>query len=670
MPKGNARSRNLPMLERRFRKILIANRGEVAVRIIRTCRELGILTTAVYSDADRFALHVTMADEAIHIGGNRATESYLNIQNILRAANESGADAVHPGYGFLSENPKFASAVREAGLAFIGPSSNAMELMGSKTKARKFVRELGIPVVPGDDFDDQSPEQLQAAAVRIGFPIAIKAAAGGGGTGIRVIHEAKGFMEELNSASQEAMAAFGDGTVFIERFFERARHIEVQLVADEFGNVVHCFDRECSVQRRRQKVIEECPAPRLGDGLRKRLAEAAIKIATAANYASLGTVEFLVDDDTGDFFFLEMNTRLQVEHAVTEMVTGIDLVMWQISIAEGRPLGRSQGDIALNGHAIECRLYAERPDEGFAPDSGHVHHFSYPMAPGMRVDTGIASGQEVPPHYDPMVAKLIAWGEDRDSAMRRMYAMLRGTQVAGIDTNQRFLLRLLDHPSIVSGVMTTRFVEQNIDALTPPVPQEVTIKAAILAAFVKWTGQFDGHVGTKRIRQYRLMIESMVMVVSIDCDDQGTYAIVDERTYRLSGAHAVEGGGQLITIDHSTFRYAIIEANGFSFVMMSGESCLKIKFASRFLAETEKEAEGTYRAAMTGCIIQVLVEQGSQVQAGDRLVIMESMKMEHVTLAEIDGVISKLWATPGAVVEKGQLLVDIEPINLSKQARG
>jgi acetyl-CoA carboxylase biotin carboxylase subunit len=639
---------------RRFRRILIANRGEVAVRIIRACRELGILTTAVHSDVDQTALHVDMADDAIGIGGDRAADSYLNIARIVAAARQSGADAVHPGFGFLSENPRFAAAVREAGMAFIGPSADAIELMGSKTRARRFVRELGIPVVPGDDNEAQTPAQLEAAAVRLGFPVAIKAAAGGGGTGIRVVHQPGQFADELRSARQEALAAFGDERLFIERYFERARHIEVQLVADTYGNVVHCFDRECSIQRRRQKVIEEAPAPRLGRTVRQKMAEAAVRIAIAARYSSLGTVEFLVDDDTGEFYFLEMNTRLQVEHAITEMITGIDLVQWQIAIAEGQPLDRTQDEISARGHAVECRLYAECPEDNFAPDSGRVVHFSCAPGPGVRVDAGIASGLDVSPHYDPMVAKLICWGGDREDAIRRMRAALHCTEVAGIATNQRFLMRVIDHPSFHAANTTTRFVETRQHELAQPAGQDAVVRAALLASLARW----DSRVGGRARAGFEKNAE------------RGQYGIVDGRCYRLALIRSSDPSTRLVAIDDRTVRHRIVEVKDVAHVVMHGEPGLSVRFASRFHKVAAADASGSYRAAMTGRILEVLVTIGCQVRAGDRLLVMESMKMEHVTAAGCDGLITQLWAAAGSVVEKGEKLVEIEPMDLPERSPG
>jgi acetyl-CoA carboxylase biotin carboxylase subunit len=649
---------------RRFRRILVANRGEVAVRIIRACRELGILATAIHSDVDRSALHVELADEAINVGGDRAAESYLNIPRIVAVARRAGVDAVHPGFGFLSENAEFAAAVRDAGMAFIGPSAEAIRLMGSKTRARRFVRELGIPVVPGDDGDEQTPEELEAAAVRLGFPVAIKAAAGGGGTGIRVVHQPDRFAVELRSARQEALAAFGDARLFIERYFERARHVEVQLVADNDGNVVHCFDRECSIQRRRQKVIEEAPAPRLGRATRQKMADAALRIARAARYCSLGTVEFLVDDDTGEFYFLEMNTRLQVEHAVTEMITGIDLVNWQISIAEGQPLGRRQEDIAARGHAIECRLYAESPEDNFAPDSGRVLHFSSPTGPGIRVDTGIASGLEVSPHYDPMVAKLVCWGADRDEALRRMRATLHRTEVAGIATNQRFLMRVVDHPSFLAANTTTRFVETHQDELTQPAAPDAVAHAALLASLARWTSQSEGRARTRFEKSYRLTVGRTDLAVTIGSDaGRRLYGVIDGRRYELSAVREGAGSSRLVAIDDRTMCHRTFDAKDVVHVVMHGEPSLAVRFASRFHKAAASQTTGSYRAAMTGRVLEVLVAEGAVVRIADRLIVMESMKMEHVTAAGSDGRVTKLWAAAGSVVEKGEILVEIEPLD-------
>ncbi|HUX42790.1 MAG TPA: acetyl-CoA carboxylase biotin carboxylase subunit [Rectinemataceae bacterium] len=450
---------------RSFSKILVANRGEIAVRIIRACREMGIASVAVYSDADHGSMHVRMADEALHIGPAPALESYLSIAKIVEAALRSGAEAIHPGYGFLSENAAFAEAVEAAGLVFIGPSPAAMRAMGDKAAARAAMEAAGVPVVPGYHGLPGSPpsdEELAAAASRIGYPLLVKATAGGGGRGMRVVTAASGLAEGLAAARREALHAFGDGTLFVERYIARAHHVEIQVLGDSLGNLVHLFERECSVQRRHQKIIEESPSALLDEELRSRMGEAAVRAAKAAGYSNAGTVEFIVDPATRGFYFLEMNTRLQVEHPVTESVTGLDLVRWQIRVAEGAALPFTQEELRSRGHAIECRLYAEDPSRGFLPTGGRLLRFAPPSGPGIRVDSGFAEGDTVGLHYDPLLAKIIAYAEDRPTALARMREALRRMAVLGIVTNWEFLRELLDEPDFEEGRVHTTWIEERL----------------------------------------------------------------------------------------------------------------------------------------------------------------------------------------------------------------
>ncbi len=463
-------------MERAFSKILVANRGEIAVRVIRACREMGIATVAVYSEADAGAMHVRLADEAILIGPAPAAESYLSIAKIVEAARRSGAEAIHPGYGFLSENAAFAEAVEAAGLVFIGPSPAAMRAMGDKAAARAAMEAAGVPVVPGYHGLPGSPpsdDELAVAAARIGYPLLVKATAGGGGRGMRVISEAAGLAEGIAAARREALHAFGEGTLFVERYIARAHHVEIQVLGDSKGNLLHLFERECSVQRRHQKIIEESPSPLLDEGLRASMGATAVRAAKAAGYSNAGTVEFIVDPETRGFYFLEMNTRLQVEHPVTESVAGLDLVRWQIRIAAGEALPFRQEDLRSRGHAIECRLYAEDPSRGFLPTGGRLLRFAPPAGPGIRVDSGFAEGDSVGLHYDPLLAKIICSAEDRPTALARMRQALRGMAVLGIVTNWEFLRRLLDEPDFEEGRVHTTWIEERLqdwrpEELSPP----------------------------------------------------------------------------------------------------------------------------------------------------------------------------------------------------------
>jgi acetyl-CoA carboxylase biotin carboxylase subunit len=464
-----------------FNKVLVANRGEIAVRIIRACRELGIQTVALYSDADRTALHVRYANEAYHIGPSPARDSYLRIDRILDVAKRSEADAVHPGYGFLAERPDFAQAVEEAGLVWIGPPATAIGAMGDKVTARKTVEAAGVPVVPGTELDLHD-EELGVAADFVGFPLLIKATAGGGGKGMRLVERQEDFARALHSARREAEAAFGDGAVYLEKVIEDARHIEVQLLADQHGNVIHLGERECSIQRRHQKLIEESPSPAVDDRLRQEMGAIAVRAAQAVNFVNAGTIEFLMDRDK-HFYFLEMNTRLQVEHPVTEQVTGVDIVKAQLRIARGRRLPITQEDVQIKGWAIECRINAEDPYNDFLPSIGVVDDITMPTGPGVRVDTGIYEGFQITPHYDPLISKVICWGETRAEALLRMRRALEEYRIMGIKTNIPFHQRILDSHRFMAGQFDTTFVEQRFSMREDLPPEQARI-AAIIATLV------------------------------------------------------------------------------------------------------------------------------------------------------------------------------------------
>jgi acetyl-CoA carboxylase biotin carboxylase subunit len=468
-----------------IRRLLVANRGEIAIRIIRACRELGIETVGVYSDADRHAPHVLAADRAVHLGPPPAVESYLKVEALVDAARRTGADAVHPGYGFLSERAQFARACEQAGLVFVGPSADAMELMGSKVGARRIMQQAGVPVVPGETVAEQSERSITEAARRLGFPLLLKPSAGGGGIGMKIVREESGLVESVRAATREAQAAFGDATLYIERLVERPRHVEIQIFADGLGNVVHLFERECSVQRRHQKTIEESPCKSLSSAIRTRMGEAAVAAARAVGYRNAGTVEFLLESDGEEarFYFLEMNTRLQVEHPVTEAVTGVDLVHTQLRVASDEGLPWSQSMLAQRGHAIECRIYAEDPAHDFLPQAGRLLLYREPQGPGVRVDSGVTEGDEVSVYYDPLLAKLIVWAETRDAAIRRAIAALRDFHILGIRTNITFLLAILDHPQFRADKTHTGFLDTEgaalRRALDAPLPQAAFAAAAV-----------------------------------------------------------------------------------------------------------------------------------------------------------------------------------------------
>ncbi len=466
-----------------FEKVLVANRGEIAVRVMRSLREFGIPSVAIYSEADRQALHVRYADEAYCVGPAASAESYLRIDKILEVAKKSGAEAIHPGYGFLSERAEFARACEEAGIVFIGPKAHAIEAMGSKTRARDLMREAGVPLVPGTPDAIEDPEEALAFAEKAGFPVLVKAAAGGGGKGMRRVDRPEDFVDAFEGAKREALSAFGNGEVYVEKYVVHPKHVEFQVLADTHGNTLHVFERECSVQRRHQKIIEETPCPVLREDVRQAMGEVAVKAAQAVDYVGAGTVEFLIDVDQ-NFYFLEMNTRLQVEHPITEQITGLDLVRWQIKIAAGEELDLKQDDIERRGHSIECRIYAEDPENKFMPSPGHIPFLREPSGPGVRVDSGVYSGVSVPVHYDPMIAKLTVWGEDRAHAIGRMRRALKEYVVAGIVTNIAFHEEVLTHPDFLDGSYDTGFVPDLMEVRDTPEPEHggVAEIAAVLAA--------------------------------------------------------------------------------------------------------------------------------------------------------------------------------------------
>ena len=476
-------------------RLLIANRGEIAVRIAKACRELGIESVAVYSDADASALHVRTADRAVRIGPAPASESYLSVDALMEAARQVSADAIHPGYGFLSERPALPRACEQAGIIFVGPPADVMERMGSKIGARALMQQAGVPVVPGETPRDQSDTGVLTAARSLGYPVLVKASAGGGGKGMRSVANDKDAAEAIGAARREASASFGDGTLYVERLIVRPRHVEIQVLADHHGNVVHLFERECSIQRRHQKIVEETPSPALGPAMRQRMGDAAVAAARATGYRNAGTIEFLVEGegDAARFYFLEMNTRLQVEHPVTEAVTGVDLVRAQLTIAQGGALPWTQADLTQRGHAIECRVYAEDPDEGFLPQAGPLVLYREPSGPGVRIDAGVSEGDRVGVEYDPLLAKLIAFGETREAARVRAVNALRAYPILGIRTNIPFLIRLLDHPDFRSGRLHTGIVDEHLAELSSPTapPPEAFAAAAMAPAAVP--ARRDGH---------------------------------------------------------------------------------------------------------------------------------------------------------------------------------
>jgi len=652
--------------------LLIANRGEIACRVIRTARRLGIRTIAVFSEADRGALHTRLADEALLVGPAAARESYLDMTRILDAARATRADAIHPGYGFLSENAAFAAACREAGIVFVGPPENAILRMGSKSEARQLMAAAGVPVLPGYDGDDQSGARLEREARSLGFPLLIKPTAGGGGKGMRVVREAVDFAEALAGARREAAKSFGDERVLLERFVDKGRHVEIQVFADSFGSTVHLFERDCSLQRRHQKVIEEAPAPGIGERVRDAMGAAAVAAARAVAYQGAGTVEFLYDGR--DFYFLEMNTRLQVEHPVTEMITGLDLVEWQLRVAAGERLPLAQQDIRCSGHAVEARLYAEDPERGFLPSTGRLHRLRLPESlPGVRVDSGVGEGDAVSVHYDPMIAKVIAWGQDRGSAIDLLRRALEEVEVEGVRCNARYLWEILGAEAVRAADVSTRLLEQ---ALRPvgetPAEREDAWLLAAAARLGPSHGVLTGPVSPWGASSgFRLNGDPVVRFALRIGDDRRSLrlrAAADRAWTARSGGQDREfrlapgGGGDLVgTIDHFPVA-AYVEASPASTVVR--RHCLRFEVREDDGAthHASAEHEGHLKAPMPGHVLDVRAATGARVKAGEVLVVLEAMKMEHSLAAPWDGTVLSVDVKQGDRVEEGAELVVLEPV--------
>ncbi|HEX6442561.1 MAG TPA: acetyl/propionyl/methylcrotonyl-CoA carboxylase subunit alpha [Stellaceae bacterium] len=661
-----------------FGKILIANRGEIACRVIRTARRLGIASAAVYSEADRDALHVELADEAWPIGPAPARESYLNIPVILEAARSSGAEAVHPGYGFLSENAEFAEACEAAGIVFIGPPASAIRTMGSKAEAKDLMQRHGVPLVPGYHGADQNPARLLDEAERVGFPVLIKASAGGGGRGMRTVGSAAEFAAALAGAKREAEAAFGDGRVLLEKYLARPRHIEVQIFADTHGNTVHLFERDCSIQRRHQKVLEEAPAPGLDMAQRSALTEAAVAAARAVGYVGAGTVEFIAG--SGAFYFIEMNTRLQVEHPVTEAVTGLDLVEWQFRVAAGEPLPICQPDLVLRGHAIEARLYAEDPERGFLPQTGTLHGLRFPPPELARVDTGVRQGDIVSPFYDPMIAKIISWGEDRAAAAGRLRRALAATAVLGVGTNLAFLSRVAAHPEFVSGAADTGFIERHRAALVPPrrpAPDTVLATAALFrllaredAAKAAASRSGDPFSPWARVDAWRLNGRGHQELVFRDGteerlvfarDEAGSWLLqFDDRAILAEGERRADGAFSML-LDGVRKQITVLDHGAETAVFLDGEGWRLIEIDPLAAHAGEDPTAGRLTAPMPGRVIQLMVEPGTSVRRGQPLIVIEAMKMEHTVAAPTDGVVEAVRFAPGDLVEEGAELIALTP---------
>ncbi|HEV2300786.1 MAG TPA: acetyl/propionyl/methylcrotonyl-CoA carboxylase subunit alpha [Stellaceae bacterium] len=667
-----------------FSKILIANRGEIACRVIRTARRMGIATVAVYSEADRGALHVELADEAWPIGAAPARASYLDAPAIIAAARASGSAAVHPGYGFLSENADFAAACEAAGLVFVGPPAAAIRAMGSKAAAKALMEAHGVPLVPGYHGEAQDPGRLAAEATRLGFPVLLKASAGGGGRGMRIVENAAALPRALEAARREAKGAFGDDRIIVEKYLPRPRHIEVQLFADRFGATVHLFDRDCSIQRRYQKVVEEAPAPGLDPRLRARMAEVAVAAARAVSYVGAGTVEFILAGE--DFYFMEMNTRLQVEHPVTEAVTGEDLVEWQLRVAAGERLPKRQQDIALFGHAIEARLYAEDPERQFLPQTGTLEALRLPPPDLARVDSGVREGDPISRYYDPMIAKLIAHGEDRSAALDRLRQALAQTAVLGVTTNLAFLARLARHPDYAAAALDTGFIERHRGTLCPgrqrPPPEIVA--AAALSRLLRRAetarraalSSADPHSPWARADAWRLNGEGEQSVLF---EDGGERREVRARPQGAAWRLALDGrafvataarraGGRLdLSLDGTPSRPLVIDRGAETAVFRDGESWRLVEIDPLASRSQDDPAAGRLSAPMPGRVTQLLVEVGAKVRRGEPLMVIEAMKMEHTIAAPADGVVERVGFAVGDPVEEGAVLIAFAPAGKAGQ---
>ncbi len=666
-----------------FDKILIANRGEIACRVIRTARKLGIRTVAVYSDADRQALHVSMADEAVHIGGAPSRESYLVAERVIEAAKKTGAQAIHPGYGFLSENAGFAEACQANNIVFIGPPVGAIEAMGSKSAAKQIMEKAGVPLVPGYHGDDQSAELLKQEADAMGYPVLLKATAGGGGKGMRQVWSSDEFDEALAAAKREAQSSFGDERMLVEKYLTQPRHVEIQVFCDQHGNGVYLFERDCSVQRRHQKVIEEAPAPGMNDTVRAAMGDAALRAAAAIHYEGAGTVEFLLDKDDS-FYFMEMNTRLQVEHPVTEMITGQDLVEWQLRVASGQTLPMAQDELQIKGHSLEARVYAEDPANDFLPVTGTLSHLCAPEEnTHVRVDTGVQQGDEVSAFYDPMIAKLVVWDEDRDRALSRLGQALRDYHISGMTTNIEFLYNLTASAPFREADLDTGFIDKHRELIFPETgqTQDSDIALATLYVILKrqqdaaelasrhedphspWHATSGWRNGLARLEDYPLLINGSEVTVFAETRANGHYSL---STGETGSAHSIQVSGVLdgqivhAEVDGHRLQATVVEHDG-HYTLFTQTAAIQFSIIPPDCGDADGEGDGAgLSAPMTGTIVALPAEAGAPVKKDDPIVIMEAMKMEHTIRAPADGVVVEFYFQPGDLVDGGSELVNFE----------
>jgi 3-methylcrotonyl-CoA carboxylase alpha subunit len=663
-----------PKQHRRFHTLLIANRGEIACRVIRTADEMGLRTVAVYSEADRDAMHVAMADEAVLLGPARARDSYLNIARVIEVARNSGAEAVHPGYGFLSESAEFAQACFDAGLIFVGPTAAMITAMGSKSGSKMLMEKAGVPLVPGYHGEAQDEATLKKAADRIGFPVLVKASAGGGGRGMRIVHSANELAAAIVSAKREAKAAFGDDRMLIEKFVENPRHIEVQVIGDSHGNLLSLFERECTLQRRHQKVIEEAPSPTLNAAQRDAVCAAARKAAAAVNYVGAGTIEFVSNGN--DVFFIEMNTRLQVEHPVTELITGIDLVEWQLRVAFGERLPLAQDQVKLNGHAIEARVYAENPHKNFMPSVGRIRTWRMPeQSNGLRIDAGYREGDAVSPHYDAMLAKVIAWAPTRDVAIERLNRGLEHSDVRGIVTNIPFLSALVTHPAVRANAIDTGFIERELKILTPAAakPGELELCAAVAAILGEEAkaAQAEAHspwrtsgwmpVGRRRrVFMFRHGHEAEP-AISLQYGNGPATLSIGEREFAFTFSSTNDGGFDLTLDGLKSHVVGVIE--GHELYVRTRNGRFDLHWVDPFGGDDEEQVgEDKIVAPLPGTVVALLAEVGATLEKGAPILTLEVMKMEQTLRAPFAGVLKVIKCKVGDIVQEGVELAEVEPL--------
>jgi 3-methylcrotonyl-CoA carboxylase alpha subunit len=657
---------------RRFRSVLIANRGEIACRVIRTAKRMGLRTVAVYSEADRGAMHVEMADEAVLLGPARARDSYLNVERLLEAARKTGAEAIHPGYGFLSENAEFAQACAAAGIVFVGPTAEMMTAMGSKSGSKALMEKAGVPLVPGYHGEAQDEATLAKAADRIGFPVLVKASAGGGGRGMRIVRSASELAAAITSAKREAKAAFGDDRLLIEKYVDNPRHIEVQIIGDSHGNLLSLFERECTLQRRHQKVIEEAPSPTLNPAQRETVCAAARKAAGAVNYVGAGTIEFVSDGK--DVFFIEMNTRLQVEHPVTELITGVDLVEWQLRVAFGEALPLKQDEIRLNGHAIEARVYAENPAKNFMPSVGQIRTWRVPAETnGLRIDAGYRAGDAVSPYYDAMLAKMIAWAPTREAAIERLNLGLEQTDIRGVVTNVPFLSALITHPQVAANAIDTGFIERELPVLTKAAlpAGDLELCAAVAAILGEEAARVEAHspwqtfgwmpVGRReRVFSFR-QGHGAEQDITLCYGNGPATLVVGERELAFVASRPEQGVFDLTLDGVKTPVTAIIEGHELYLRTRSGR--FEFHWVDPFGGETEEQTgEDKIVAPLPGTVVAVLAEEGAKLEKGAAILTLEVMKMEQTLRAPYAGVLKAIKCKVGDIVQEGVELAEVEPI--------